>query len=138
MDGIKDDNYKNYLLKLLAQPGVMDHGRQPIEMIIREKYLSTFHFYITNTEAEIDCISIRESLVTGCIPLLSNFGVFKERQGFHFDFNNDKEIKMSAINIINLLKNPQKIIEFREKIKTDSTIVNWESVALEWTKYFVN
>ena len=28
---------------LLAQPGVMDHDRQPMDMIIREKYLSTFH-----------------------------------------------------------------------------------------------
>jgi hypothetical protein len=107
-------------------------------MIIREKYLSTFHFYITNTEAEIDCISIRESLVTGCIPLLSNFGVFKERQGLHFDFNNDKEIKMASINIINLLKNPQKVNEFREKIKNDATIVNWDIIALEWSKHFIN
>ena len=138
MDGITDENYKNYLLRLLSQPGVMDHGRQPIEMIIREKYLSTFHFYITNTEAEIDCISIRESLVTGCIPLLSNFGVFKERQGLHFDFNNDKEIKMASINIINLLKNPQKVNEFREKIKNDATIVNWDIIALEWSKHFIN
>lgn len=138
MDGIQDAKYKNYLTSLLAQPGVMDHGRQPIEMIVREKYLSTFHFYITNTEQEIDCISIRESLVTGCIPLLSNFGVFKERQGLHFDFETENKIKMAAINIINLLKNPQKISEFREKIKSDQTIVDWGKIALEWTKYFVN
>jgi len=138
MNGIKDERYKNYLTTLLAQPGVMDHGRLPIEMIIREKYFSTFHCYITNTEAEIDCISIRESLVTGCIPLLSYFGVFKERQGLHFDFENDKQIKMAAINIINLLKNPQKVEEFRQKIKTDPTIVDWNTIALEWTKHFVN
>lgn len=138
IDGIKDENYKNYLTTLLAQPGVMDHGRQPIEMIIREKYLSTFHFYISNTEAEIDCISIRESLVAGCIPLLSNFGVFKERQGMHFDFNTEIQIKMAAINIIQMLKNPSQINEFREKIKSDPTIVDWETIALEWTKYFVN
>ena len=136
MNGITDQNYKNYLLNLLAQPGVMDHGRQPIEIIIREKYLSTFHFYIKNTEAEIDCISIRESLVTGCIPLLSKFGVFKERQGFHYDFNNEKEIKMAAINIINLLKNPQIVNDFREKILNDPTIIDWNTTALEWIGYF--
>lgn len=138
MSGIQDNKYKNYLTTLLAQPGVMDHGRQPIEMIIREKYLSTYHFYITNTEAEIDCISIRESLVTGCIPLLSNFGVFKERQGLHFEFENDKQIKMAAINIINLLKNPQKVEEFIKKIKNDPTIIDWNVIANEWVKYFVN
>jgi glycosyltransferase involved in cell wall biosynthesis len=138
MNGIQDQNQRNYLINLLAQPGVMDHGRQPIEIIIREKYLSTYHFYISNTEAEIDCISIRESLVTGCIPLLSNFGVFKERQGLHFNFETEKDIKMSAINIIQLLKNPSQVNEFREKIKSDPTIVDWETIALEWTKHFVN
>jgi glycosyltransferase involved in cell wall biosynthesis len=138
MNGIQDQNQRNYLTQLLAQPGVMDHGRQPIEQIIREKYLSTFHFYISNTEAEIDCISIRESLVTGCIPLISNFGVFKERQGLHFEFDTEKDIKMAAVNIIQLLKNPSQINEFREKIKSDPTIVDWETIALEWTKYFIN
>lgn len=138
MDGIKNENYKNYLKKLLAEPGVMDHGRQPIEMIVREKYLSTFHFYITNTEAEIDCISIKESLVAGCIPLISNFGVFKERCGMHFDFNNEKEIKMAAVKIIDLLKNFQKVDEFREKMKNDQSINDWKYVAFEWTKYFIN
>jgi glycosyltransferase involved in cell wall biosynthesis len=138
MDGIKDEKYKNYLSMLLSQPGVMDHGRQSVEIITREKYMSTFHFYITNTEAEIDCISIRESLVTGCIPLISNFGVFKERQGLHYDFNTEKEIKMAAIQIINLLKKPQQIEEFREKIKNDPTIIGWETIAQEWLKHFVN
>ena len=56
-----------------------------MEMIIREKYLSNFHIYITNTDAEIDCISVRESCITGAIPLLSNHGVFVERSGLHFD-----------------------------------------------------
>jgi hypothetical protein len=45
---------------------------------------------------------------------------------------------MAAINIINLLKNPQKVNDFREKIKNDQTIVNWDIIASEWTKYFIN
>jgi hypothetical protein len=40
MNNVKDENFKNALTKLLAMPGVMDHGRQPMELIIREKYLS--------------------------------------------------------------------------------------------------
>jgi len=136
MDGINDENYKNYLKLLLAQPGVMDHGRQPIEIIIREKYLSSYHFYISNTEAEIDCISIRESIVTGCIPLLSNFGVFKEREGFHVDFDNDKEIKMAAVKIINFIKNKDKVEELRKKIMLSDTIINWNDVSKKWLEYF--
>ena len=45
---------------------------------------------------------------------------------------------MAAISIINLFKNPQKISEFREKIICDPTIVDWETIASEWMKYFVN
>ena len=46
--------------------------------------------------------------------------------------------KKFAISIINLFKNPQKISEFREKIICDPTIVDWETIASEWMKYFVN
>ena len=111
MSLIPDENFKNYLRFLLSQPGVMDHGRQPMEMIIREKHMSNFHLYITNTIGEIDCISIRESLATGCIPLISNFGIFKEREGIHFDFiEGNKQLQaMIAVKIIQLLKNQNKL-----------------------------
>jgi glycosyltransferase involved in cell wall biosynthesis len=137
MNGIKDENAKAYFRNLLALPGIMDHGRQPVDIICREKYMSSFHFYITKSEAEIDCINIRESLITGCIPLISNFGVFKERQGIHFDFNDEKDYKMAAIGIINLLKNPHRIEELRKSFYQDETITTWEQTALEWNKYFV-
>ncbi len=37
MNGITNEQYKNYLKMLLAQPGVMDHSRQPVGIISREK-----------------------------------------------------------------------------------------------------
>ena len=127
----KGKNLKNQLRLLTAFPGVVDHGRQPIEMIIREKYMSSFQLYITNTISEIDCISIRESLVTGCIPLISNFGVFSEREGIHFDLNeNDQEsMKTLAINIVNLIKNKDQINTLREVFKKSQTIMDWSIIA---------
>jgi len=132
MDGIKDENYKNVLKKLLSSPGVMDHGRQPVEMICREKYLSNFHLYISETKAEIDCISIRESLVTGCIPLLSDFGVFKERDGFHFNISSDKYISFATVQIISFLKNLQNLDIVREQNKLSKTILGWDEVSSLW------
>jgi len=133
---INDQNYVNYLLRLLSQPGVMDHGRQPMEMIIREKYMSNFHLYITNTTGEIDCISIRESLATGCIPLISNFGVFKERDGIHFDLNTeDKTYGLIAVKIIQLLKKYEEMNEERERLKLSPTLVNWEEVSKKWLEH---
>ena len=127
MEMFTDENLKNQLRSLTAFPGVVDHGRQPIEMIIREKYMSSFQLYITNTISEIDCISIRESLVTGCIPLISNFGVFGEREGIHFDLNesNQEIMKNIASNICTLLQDQKQLNILRDVFKKSPTIVSW-------------
>ena len=138
MDSIKNDEYKKYLQILLSYPGVMDHGSQPVEIISREKQLSTFHLYLSNTKAEIDCISIKESIIAGCIPIISNFGVFKERDGIHLDFDDDKKIKLTAVYIIDLLKNPKKVDQYKNQIeKWKTNISSWEQISLEWDKYFL-
>lgn len=138
IDSVTNNEYKKYLQMLLSQPGVMDHGRQPVELISREKYMSTFQLYLSNTRAEIDCISIKESIIAGCLPIISNFGVFKERDGIHYDFNDDNQIKMAAINIINLLKNPNKIDTYKNQINEfKSKICGWDKTAYEWEKYFI-
>ena len=102
----------------------MDHGRQPMDLIIREKWQSTFHLYITDTQGEIDCISIRESLVAGCVPLLSDFGVFAKREGLKFKLerNNQNSYSSIAQGILNLLQKPDFIYislfnQFSYKIK---------------------
>jgi len=127
MEMFTDDNLKNELKKLIRSAGVIDHGRQNIELIAREKHMSTFQLYITNTISEIDCISIKESLVAGCIPLISNFGVFKEREGIHFDLN-EKDInsmKEIAINIINFAKNNKQVEILSDSLKKSKTIMDW-------------
>jgi hypothetical protein len=131
MDMFNDENLKTELKKLTCQPGVIDHGRQNIELIIREKYMSTFQLYITNTISEIDCISIKESLVTGCIPLISNFGVFKEREGIHFELNEQdiNSMKDIAINIINFAKNHKQVEILSNCLKKSNTILDWTTIA---------
>jgi hypothetical protein len=122
----------------MGQPGVMDHGRKPLETIIEEKYASSFHLYLCTCDAEIDCISIKESIIAGCIPIISNFGVFKERDGIHLDFDDDKKIKLTAVYIIDLLKNPKKVDQYRNQIeKWKTNISSWEQISLEWDKYFL-
>jgi len=137
MDYIFDDNFKNKMKILLSADGVMDHGRQPMDIIIREKYLSTFHLYINNSSGEIDCISIKESLITGCIPIISNYGVFKERDGIHFDWNPDNEELCN--NIINQLfdymNNQDKINNKINELKNSNTIIEWDTVSNIWLKY---
>jgi hypothetical protein len=134
MEHIYDMNFKNKLIRLLSQPGVTDHGRQPMEVVANEKYQSTFHLYLNNSVAEIDCISIRESLVTGCIPIISNFGVFAERHGLQFpwDPNNDSHCKLISNDITNKMKDFNFTENARNQLMKSSTIVDWDVIAKTW------
>jgi hypothetical protein len=137
MDYIFDEEFKKNMRILLNQPGVIEHGRQPMETIIKEKYLSTFHLYLNNSIGEIDCISIKESLITGCIPIISNFGVFAERDGIHLDWNpNDKQLCENAINTILLYMNNNELLEkTRNNLIKSSTIIDWLYVANQWLQF---
>ena len=138
MDYIFDENFKNKVSQLLAQPGVMDHGRQSVEMIIREKYMSTFHLYLSASVAEIDCISVKESLVTGCIPIISNLGVFAERHGLQFAWEpSNKELgKMVAIELVQRMYSSKFTETASTYLKESSTIIDWHNIAVEWLKLF--
>lgn len=133
MDYVFDEKYKLKINLLMSQCGVMDHGRQPMDMIIREKYLSTFHIYLNNSIAEIDCISIRESLITGCIPIISTFGVFNERHGIQYNFDiSDKNCNNIANDIIDKMYDFNFINNSREQLLKSSTIISWYDIAKEW------
>ena len=134
MDLIQDEELKNKLKQAMNQLGVMDHGRQSSEIVAREKYMSSFHLYLSQSEAEIDCISIRESLVTGCIPLLSYFGVFANRDGVHYNWdpNNEQHCKKVAEDIINLMKNKEFVAKAREQLRKSKLIIDWMETALTW------
>ena len=103
-------------------------------MIVREKYLSTFHLYLNNSIAEIDCISIRESLVTGCIPVISHFGVFSERHGIQYDFNpnDDEKCRAIALDLVGKMRNNEFMENARNQLLQSSTIVGWEQIAKQW------
>jgi glycosyltransferase involved in cell wall biosynthesis len=128
---------RQHLMMLLGQPGVMDHGRRPMKEIVLEKWRSSFHLYITECQGEIDCISIRESLVTGCIPLISKSNVFANREGLHFDLERTPEgYQKIAHGICNLLTKPEFVEMCRQKFKMSSTIMNWKTIAEQWLEYF--
>jgi glycosyltransferase involved in cell wall biosynthesis len=136
MEHIQDEQVKGLLKQLLSLPGVMDHGRQTVDLICREKYLSSFHLYISESNAEVDSITIKESILTGTIPLLSTHGIFKERDGIHFEVHNETPITYTeaALKIVELIKNPN-LEAFRQQLKTSKSIVPWRDIARQWLDY---
>ena len=124
MDYIKDDNFKNKMIMLFSENGVTDHGKQPIDIISREKHLSDFHIYISNIVNEVDCQTIKESIIAGCIPLTVNFGVFAETEGIKYLMNHeDKKIMQKcALEILKLSKDIDKLDEIRSNFINSPTI----------------
>jgi len=125
--------FKQNMQFLLSSPGVMDHGRQSRSIILREKHLSTFQLYITSCEGEIDCIAIRESLCVGCIPLLSDQALFKEREGIHFELPNQeqKTFEKIALDILRLLRDPDRVENKRQEYLSSKPL-SWKEVAFNW------
>jgi len=137
MDYLFDEEWKKILTYLIGQPGVMDHGRKPLETIVEEKYTSSFHLYLCNCDAEIDCISIRESLVTGCIPIMYDYGVFKERDGIkYYNELNEENCKIIAEDIVFKMNNIVLMEKCSNSLKLSETIISWNTIAELWVKLF--
>ncbi len=118
-----------------SSKGVFDHGRVDREEIAREKYTSSVHFYIcSNNKTETDCISVRESHYSGCMPVINSDGVFKERSGLHI--SNPKpdtniQYYLAAKSIVNLFsKENSSLLEKFQKMPQSET--SWKSIAQEW------
>tara|TARA_Y100000389_G_scaffold136015_2_gene133539 strand:- start:3821 stop:5761 length:1941 start_codon:yes stop_codon:yes gene_type:complete len=133
MDGVRDEKFKETMRQLLNQPGVTDHGRQSIDVITKEKQTASYHLYYSSTKAETDCISIRESTVAGCIPILSKKYVFTERTGIHLDGdpNNKDDLVSAASYIVKLLKDESYSIE-ESRQKMIGKEVTWEEISEKW------
>lgn len=134
--GLREDEdgefVRSYQQRLIVTKGVCDHGRQPITMIAREKHRANFQLYLTDTHAETDCISIRESLVAGCIPLLLDIAVFKERHGIHF--NPMMSCEEIAKHVVALMHDPKGCEAIRDKLRASSTIGTWTECADGWLR----
>lgn len=136
---IPDANFKAQVMQLLKSDGVIDHGRTPLEQVVKEKRLSSFHLYYTDTLGEIDCITIRESLVTGCIPIISDANVFAERDGLRFKWVDQQDpsfrphLQHIAERIVDLMHQPEEVLEkYRQLLRQSNTIIGWDQVAELW------
>jgi hypothetical protein len=118
--------------QLMRQPGVHDHGKVDLSIVAREKFMSTFHVYLCTVQDEIDCISVRESTMAGCIPILTNNYVFRERYGIKIDGDpNNEATQIAAVDRILSLSYSEIAILRREGLKSP-TIIDWDDIAMRW------
>ena len=129
---------RDRILSLLEEsPGVTDHGRKPAQVVCEAKQRCSFHLYYTKTPSETDCISIRESTLCGCIPILSKHGVFSERAGLHLEGDpaTRADHEKAADAIVEWIQDADAVEETRRQmIARKSMHVSWEWVAKQWIK----
>ena len=118
--------------QLLANTsGVTDHGRVSIEEVTMAKLECSYHIYLTDSIAEIDCLTIRESAILGCVPLLTREGVFNERLGVFYDMDRSREkesYERIAEEIVGKMKDVRGMIQELARNKEPK----WDEVANIW------
>jgi len=126
--------FQRELRHLLEQRGVSEHGRVNASEIAAARCAAAFHLYFTSTREEIDCISVRESLIAGALPLISTHGVFAEREGVHLQGDPETEAgqRAAAAQVAALLEEGPAELERRRAVLRTKESLDWDAVADMW------
>jgi len=124
--------FENVYNKLKSQSGVIEHDAPTLESLITEFQTSSYHLYLSKTPNEVDALCIRESLSCGCIPIITEYNVFAERNGIKLpgDPTNVEDMKNMAKYIIEILDKKDEIKELRNKLIGHD--INWQDISNKW------
>ncbi len=128
--------WKQYMLQLLDQPGVIDHGRVGSDVVAKAYEKADVWAYPTGFP-EIDCITATKAMAAGCVPITTEFAVMKERnQGIIVEGSIQEEETFNKFQteLINLLKDEDKKQEIRDKLNVEN--YTWPNVAKQWDQLF--
>jgi glycosyltransferase involved in cell wall biosynthesis len=117
-----------------SSPGVVDRGMVGYRQLIEEKARSAIHYYGC-TYREVDCISVRESAVVGCVPVVTDFAVFQEKD-YCVKVTGEPAAPATqqalAWKVVELLKNPDLLARERERCRASAKGDTWERSAAAW------
>jgi hypothetical protein len=137
VQNIQDKAFLNEYIELIRESiNVEDHYRQGMDTCVLEKQHSSFHLYPTTTLLETDCISIKESIVSGCIPVVLDRHIFKERPGWKLpesinqvDSNTGERI---ASMLVFMMHNNAVRTRCIQDILATCPNYHWSSIACRW------
>lgn len=137
MDHVSNEKFKNTMGVLLSLPGVVDHGWQPRDAVMKEKQQSTFYLFPTDFPNDADSINIKECYATGCIPILSDYLLYKDMPGLHFPLGKaeQKDFVMIADKIIAIAKDPIEVSRLRDELQKTS-VPDWSVASKAWMPLF--
>lgn len=129
--------WKNEVVELLNQPGVMtDFPRIGHDEIAKEMLSSQLFVYPCRFP-EISCIAAMKAQAAGCVPVTTNYAALEEtvQSGVKIDSDNiydDPEAKQEFVeSVVEQLKNPLPV-DSKKFIEQFS----WDNVANQWNNEF--
>lgn len=143
MDLCQEDFQKKMkeLFEKMKSEGVKNYGKCDMESIIKEKWKSSYHIYISEFP-EIDCLSIRESVLADCIPICASHAVFTERPCVRLGEELGEKVYTTPIwdQMLAVLQKLESEPIFKEKLiahlnedmKKTHLDISWEAVANKW------
>jgi len=126
--GLLDDHFLMLLNYALKQENVYEHGRCNCEDLFEIRKEAGIHCYPLATY-ETDCLSIKESVLAGCIPVVSKRGVFLERDYVLATTSNEEMIAL----LVCLMTDENFYNKAWEEVQNQrSSISSWETIANSW------
>ncbi len=115
---------------------VIDHGKVDLVETFKARWSSSYHVYITEFQ-EIDCLSIRESVAAGCIPIVANQAVFSERPVVHVDPQDKVSVWDQMLAILTKLESEPAFKEsvinaLQKKLHENVLDIEWTQVGAKW------
>jgi hypothetical protein len=120
---------------------VIDHGKVDIVETFKARWSSSYHIYITEFQ-EIDCLSIRESVVAGCIPIVANHAVFLERPAALVELDLKESVWDQMLGILMKLESDTSMKNLlskalQKKLQESKLDIDWKDVAQEWSRVLI-
>lgn len=128
--------WKEKMISLMEEHGVVEHGRISQKELMKEKAAASVHYYPTTFE-EIDCISVRESAASGCIPVTSYYAALQGKpyvisaDGNPYDKKTQEKIAMLVVEALQ-----GKHEDKRDKFAKLAQKETWKYVADKWWEVF--
>jgi hypothetical protein len=130
--------WREKMTQLMQQEGVFNRGMVGQDLLIAEKSTASIHYY-AGTYPEIDCISVRESAMVGCVPVTTDFAVMSEKD-YCVKVPGEPEAQETqeavAYKVVELLKDPQQLVEIRQKFMLAVQHETWDAIAKVWAQNF--
>jgi hypothetical protein len=130
--------WREKMTELMQQDGVINRGMISQDLLIAEKSTASIHYYAC-TYPEIDCISVRESAMVGCVPVTTDFAVMSEKD-YCLKIAGEPKAQETqeaiAYKIVELLKNPQQLAEISQKFILAAQNESWDAIAKIWAQNF--